>query len=191
MQEALWGPPQPPRRRGRPTRRARFDRSLGILATYADAHGCAPDEAAQLRSSGQTLSPQMYTLMGDEDWRAAFGLESVGLAASGLYWNALSWAKERTRGQDIASAESVMGDLESWFIPAAMIRGWKATREAKKLVAAGIWIDVQGGYRYLHLRDENRPKVVAEKRTKNTRKVGAKRAKQRHGVPADDATGGW
>ena len=109
------------------------------------------------------------------------------MAAFGLYWRALSWAKDQTRGRDFLAAESVLGDLESWFIPEREVRGLKATRAANELVEARIWVRVQGGYRYVHLRDENKPKTVYEKRSRET----SRKREQRAPRPSDDAAGGW
>src|SRR5262245_4654444 len=164
-QFAFWGPPQPRRRAGRPSRRAVFDRALGILSTYRDAHGGRPDVVTQVRNSDRrdhrrrhpelypkmrVIEPSMCILMGDENWKL---MDHIGKAAWAIYWAGQSWAKSETakRNCDIHDAYSVMGDLESWFIPDSIIRGWKATREAKELVTAGLWVRVQGGYRYVLL----------------------------------------
>lgn len=124
--------------------------------------------------------------MGDEDWRDPM-LKSVGRAARCLYWDCLSWASDQIRGRDIPSCPSVVGDLESWFIPDEVVRGQRAVREAKELVAAGLWVDIQGGYRYLYLRNENKPKTFYEKRLKDTRRKRGQRAPR----TSDDHSGGW
>lgn len=178
-QLALWGMPRRRRRPGRPSRRARFDRALDTMLTYAElSAGAGP--------TNERSDPSMWILMGDDDWKNPW-LNSVGMAARGLYWTALSWAKDQTRGRDFLAAESVLGDLEFWFIPEREIRGWKATREAKQLVEASIWVQVQGGYRYLYLRDENKPKTVYDKRSRETSRKRGQRAPR----PSDDAAGGW
>lgn len=137
--------------------------------------------------NNERAEPSMLWIqMSDDDWKDPW-LTNVGMAAFGLYWKALSWANDQTRGRDFLSSESVLGDLESWFIPEREVRGWKATREAKQLVEAGIWVAMQSGYRYLHLRDENKPKTVYEKRLKDT----SRKRKQRAPKPPDAAAGGW
>jgi hypothetical protein len=128
----------------------------------------------------------LWIQMSDDDWKDPW-LTNVGMAAFGLYWKALSWANDQTRGRDFLSAESVLGDLESWFIPEREVRGWKATREAKQLVSARIWVEMQAGYRYLYLRDGNKPKAVFEKRSKDT----SRKRKQRTPQPPDGAAGRW
>lgn len=178
-QMAFWGKPKRHRRPGRPSRRAQFDRALETLLIYADTY-------AGVGPTNECADPSMWILMGDDDWKNPW-LNSVGMAARGLYWTALSWAKDQIRGRDFLSAESVLGDLESWFIPDREIRGWKATREAKQLVESSVWVPVQGGYRYLYLRDENKPKTVYEKRSKETSRKRAQRAPR----PPDDAAGRW
>lgn len=183
-QLAFWGMPQRRRRQGRPSRRANLQRALDICATYADLTAGA--EPVNARPRG----PEMWILMGDESWRDPW-LENVGLAARGLYWTALSWAKDQTRGRDVPSAVSVLGDLDSWFIPVGQIRYWKATREAKQLAEAGIWIDVLAGYRYVYLADENKPKTLLDMRSKNVRKQRAKRVRDHGAGPPDCADGGW
>ncbi len=147
---------------------------------YADVYALAGP-------TNEHAEPSMLWIqMSDDDWKDPW-LANVGMAAFGLYWKALSWANDQTRGRDFLSAESVLGDLGSWFIPDREIRGWKATREAKQLVEAGIWVAMQGGYRYRHLRVENKPKMVYEKRTRET----SRKRKQRALRPSDDAAGGW
>lgn len=180
-QLALWGPPVPSARRGRPSRRAVLQRALDILATYADL--TAGDEPANELSP---RGPEMWILMGDDDWDNGW-LNNVGMAARGLYWTALSWSKDQTRGRDFLASKTVLGDLESWFIPDGQIRYWKATREAKQLVDARIWIDVLGGYRYVYLRDENKPKTFYERRLKEASRKRGQRA-PRH---SDAPSGGW
>lgn len=180
-QLALWGPPPPFARRGRPPRRAILQRALDICATYADlTAGNAP------ANEGAPCGPEMWILMSDDDWDNDW-LNNVGMAARGLYWTALSWAKDQTRGRDFLASKTVLGDLESWFIPDGQIRYWKATREAKQLAEARIWIDVLGGYRYLHLRHENKPKAFYEKRLKEASRKRGQRATR----PSDDPAGVW
>lgn len=128
----------------------------------------------------------LWIQMSDDDWKDPW-LANVGMAAFGLYWKALSWANDQTRGRDFLSAESVLGDLESWFIPEREVRGWKAGREAKQLVQAQIWVAMQGGYRYLYLRDENKPKTVFERRSRDT----SRKRKQRAPKRSESAAGGW
>lgn len=179
-QLAFWGASSRQRRPGRPSRRDNLQRALDILAVYQDAHGGPGPSAA-------AIEPHMqYILMGDEDWRDPM-LKSVGRAARALYWDCLSWASDQIRGRDIPSCPSVMGDLESWFIPIEVVRGERAVREAKELVAAGLWIDLQGGYRYLYLRDENKPKTFYEKRLKETRRKRGQRAPR----TSDDQAAGF
>lgn len=180
-QLALWGPPVPFTRRGRPSRRAALQRALDILSTYA-ALTAGTGPANEQSPSG----PEMWILMGDDDWDNGW-LNSVGMAARGLYWTGLSWAKDQTRGRDFIASKTVLGDLESWFIPDGQIRYWKATREAKQLAEARIWVEMIGGYRYVYLRDENKPKAFLEKRMKDTSRKRGQRAPR----PPDDATGGW
>ena len=67
------------------------------------------------------------------------------------------------------------------------VRYWKATREAKQLVDARIWIDVLGGYRYVYLRDENKPKSFYERRLKESIRKRGQRAPR----PSDTPSGGW
>lgn len=181
-QLALWGPPVRSARRGRPSRRAILQRALDICATYADLTASSGPANKQPTSGG----PEMWILMGDDDWDNDW-LNNVGMAARGLYWTALSWAKDQTRGRDFLASKTVLGDLDAWFIPDGQIRYWKATREAKHLAEARIWIAVQGGYRYLYLRDENKPKAFYEKRLKETSRKRGQRAPR----PADDPAGGW
>ena len=179
-QLAFWGMPQRRRRPGRPSRRAKLQRALDICATYADlTTGTEPGNA-------RARDPEMWILMGDDDWDNDW-LNNVGLAARGLYWTALSWAKDQTRGRDFLASKTVLGDLESWFIPDGQIRYWKATREAKQLVEAAIWITAMGGYRYVYLRDENKPKTFYEKRLKEASRKRGQRAPR----PSDDADGRW
>lgn len=128
----------------------------------------------------------MWILMSDDDWDNDW-LNNVGMAARGLYWTALSWAKDQTRGRDFLTSKTVLGDLDSWFIPDGQIRYWKATREAKQLAEARIWIAVQGGYRYLYLRDQNKPKAFYENRLKDTSRKRGQRAPR----PSDTPDGGW
>jgi len=178
-QLAFWGGPRRRRRPGRPSRRARFDRALDTMRTYAElSAGAGP-------TNGRS-DPSMWILMSDEDWDNPW-LNNVGMAARGLYWTALAWAKDQTRGRDFLASKSVLGDLESWFIPDGQIRYWKSNREAKQLVEASIWIPVLGGYRYLYLRDENKPKTFFEKRSKDASRKRGQRAPR----PSDDAAGGW
>lgn len=179
-QLAFWGMPRRRRRPGRPSRRDRLDRALDTMHTYAAVS--AGSDPTNARSDPSML----WILMSDDDWKDPW-LNNVGMAALGLYWKALSWANDQTRGRDFLAAESVLGDLESWFIPEREVRGWKATREAKQLVEAGIWVAMQGGYRYLYLRDENKPKTVFEKRSRET----SRKRRQRALKPPDDAAGGW
>lgn len=178
-QLAFWGMPQRRRRPGRPSRRARFDRALDTMLTYADLSAAAGP-------SNERSDPSMWILMSDEDWDNPW-LNNVGMAARGLYWTALTWAKDQTRGRDFLASKSVLGDLESWFIPDGQIRYWKAAREAKQLVEASIWVSIQGGYRYVYLRDENRPKTFYEARLRKTREKRGQRAPR----PADDTAGGF
>lgn len=179
-QLAIWGAPQRRRRPGRPSRRARFDCALETMHTYAAL-------TAGANPTNNRAEPSMLWIqMSDDDWKDPW-LANVGMAAFGLYWKALSWANDQTRGRDFLSAESVLGDLESWFIPEREVRGWKAGREANQLVKAGIWVAMQGGYRYLYLRDENKPKTVFERRSRDT----SRKRKQRAPRLTDEAAGGW
>ncbi|MFV8316277.1 hypothetical protein [Mycobacterium sp. 23] len=179
-QLAFWGESQRRRRPGRPSRRARFDRALDTMLFYADVAALAGPTNVRAEPS------MLWIQMSDDDWKDPW-LANVGMAAFGLYWKALSWANDQTRGRDFLSAESVVGDLGSWFIPDREIRGWKAIREAKQLVEAGIWVAMQGGYRYLYLRDENKPKTVYEKRSRET----SRKRKQRAPKPPESAAGRW
>lgn len=178
-QLAFWGGPPRRLRPGRPSRRARFNRALDTMHTYAAL-------TAGADPINERSDPSMWILMGDDDWDNPW-LNNVGMAAFGLYWTALAWAKDQTRGRDFLATKSVLGDLESWFIPDGQIRYWKATREAKQLVEASIWIPVQGGYRYVYLRDENKPKTFYEKRSKDA----SRQRRHRAPGPSDDAAGGW
>lgn len=149
------------------------------MLTYADLSAAAGP-------TNERSDPTMWIVMSDDDWDNPW-LNNVGMAAQGLYWKGLCWAKDQTRGRDFLASKSVLGDLESWFIPDGQIRYWKATREARQLVEASIWIPIQGGYRYVYLRDQNKPKTVYEARLKKTRE------KRRHRAagPPDDAADGW
>lgn len=149
------------------------------MLTYAELSAAAGP-------SNERSDPSMWILMSDEDWDNPW-LNNVGMAARGLYWTALAWAKDQTRGRDFLASKSVVGDLEYWFVPDGQIRYWKATREAKQLVEAAIWIPVQGGYRYVYLRDENKPKTFYEKRLRDARRQNRHRAHR----PTNDAAGGW
>lgn len=99
---------------------------------------------------------------------------SAGPGACGLYFMAGAWCMRQVRYRP----ENEIPD--EWLIPDRWVRGWpNGVRLAGRLVDVGLWIQVDGGYRYGWLQPRNAAESVRTKRKKERDKWAAKAARRR------------
>jgi hypothetical protein len=103
----------------------------------------------------------------------------AGVAACGLYHMSGAHCMRQVRNQrDVLPAE--------WFISDHWVRGWpNGPRTAGRLVQAGLWESVDGGYRFAWIRDQNTPAAVGRARARER----DKKRNQRSNVPPGTYTG--
>lgn len=84
---------------------------------------------------------------------------AAGNAAMGLWVRAGSWS---------------MQQLTEGFVPAAIVRGLGSATQAKKLVEVGLWISVDGGYRFHNWAERQMSKAEIEDRRRKRADAGRK-----------------
>ncbi|MFI9405299.1 hypothetical protein [Nocardia sp. NPDC052316] len=84
---------------------------------------------------------------------------AAGNAAMGLWVRAGSWS---------------MQQLTEGFVPAAIVRGLGSAAQAKKLVESGLWMPVDGGYRFHDWGERQMSKAEIEDRRRKRADAGRK-----------------
>jgi len=98
----------------------------------------------------------------------------AGIAASGLYnmAGARCMRQVRDRHEPLPA---------QWFVPDHWVKAWfsspqLAGRAASRLVRAGLWERVDGGYGFAWLRDQNTPDAIRRTRKRERDKKQAQRS---------------
>jgi hypothetical protein len=114
-----------------------------------------------------------FWLIGDEEPEDPRFVDA-GPGACGLYFlaGAACMRQVRYRPENEVPLE--------WIVSDRWVRGWpNGVRLANRLVKVGLWVRVQGGYRYGWIQTRNKADAVREKRAVERRKWEAKQARKR------------
>jgi len=107
--------------------------------------------------------------IGDEEHRDP-RFRAAGLDAAGLYYTAGSWCMGEIRLRRELPA--------AWYVPDYFVVGFpKGKRLAARLVAAGLWKRLDGGYEFAWLQRGNSPDDVRKQRKADREKPSRQRPK--------------